>query len=420
MKDIYLEDLIAKPFHHLIDKVLDNQIYELICKGGRGSTKSSFAAEIIIYGMMEDYYTKGLITHCVAMRKVKNTLSGTVYNKFLWALKQLGVEKDWHCIKSPMEMTFKPSGQKIVFHGCDEPTKIKSMSFDSGFVKYGWWEEFDQYEGMEEIRNVNQSIFRGGEAICIMTFNPPPIASHWVNEEAAIEKRGRIVHHSSYLDVDPEWLGATFIQMAEDLKEQDLRAYENEYLGIITGIGGEIFKNVKEITLTDEEIFMFEYTRQAVDFGFTVDPTAYNKLCYKQNQKSIWTFDEFHEYGMGTASLCKKLNKRLRPWEIIKCDGQEPRTVNTMVTEYDTNAVCCKKGPDSVRHGIEWLADLNAIYIDRKRCPRTYQEIVSYTFDKDKNGNWIKQYPDKNNHHIDAHRYALDDIILQSGWRIPK
>lgn len=413
---IVLEDLIGKKFVPLIDKIIDTQIYELLLAGGRGSLKSSFYSIITPYGMLEDFYQRGIKTHACVLRKVGNTISKSVYPQFKWGLKMLGIADDWHCIKSPPEFTFKPTGQKIIFLGCDDPIKIKSFKFEEGYCKYVIFEEFNQFDGMEEIRNVCQSLLRGGKGLWMGGFNPSPDLSDWSNKEFLIEKPGRINHHSTYMDVNPDWLGPTFYQMANDLKERNLTAYENEYLGKVTGLGTNIFKNVVYQTIDN----LFDYVRRGLDFGFTIDPTAYGELCYEKDKRQISIFKEIYKYGLGTSMLADELLTAAGTWNLIKADSQEPRTINTLVTEYGLNVVGCKKGQDSVRHGIEWLADLNKIIIDRKKCPNTYHEFMSYSYEKDKNGNVIKKYPDKDNHCIDFTRYALDDIILESGWRIPK
>ena len=416
--NVQLTDLLAPNFHELINPVLDNKVRELMLTGGRGSTKSSFASLIIPWGMMEDYYLHKKLTHAVVMRKVANTCRNTVYKKIKWGLNQLKVSHLWKCTLNPLQATFLPSGQQILFFGCDEPTKIKSITPESGYIKYRWYEEYDQFDGLAEIRNLNQSIARGGDCLGIYSFNPPPNKSHWANIDSEDEKIGRLRHHSTYLTVDEKWLGPDFIIEAKDLKKKNKKAYDNEYLGKATGIGGEVFKNIKSITLLDEDITLFEKIRQGLDFGFTVDPSAFVKSCYQKNKRSLTPFDEIFEYSIGTRELSELVNEKCHPYELIKADSQEKRTINTMCTEYYVNAYPCVKGADSVRHGVKFLQDLDAIYIDRKRTPNVYREFSTYEYDKNKEGKWIKQYPDRDNHTIDAIRYSLDDVILATGWRV--
>lgn len=410
-------DLIAPTFRKLVNPALDGHISELMLTGGRGTTKSSFGTLLPAYGMMEDYYVKGQITHAVALRKVGAGVENTIYNQFKWSVDKLGVSKYWRFKKSPLMATFMPSGQNVIFSGCDDPIKLKSIKFDKGHIKYRIFEEFNQFSGMEEIRNLNQSFVRGGDSLGIYMFNPYPFKNHWANVEMMKEVPRRINHHSTYLDVPKHWLGEEFIRLAELLKEESYRSYRNEYLGEVTGEGGEIFKNVQDITLSDEEIFQFEKIRQGLDFGFTIDPTAFVKVCYIKSKKDIYIYQSMFEYEMSTSSLCEELHKVCNPYETIKADSQEKRTINTMSHEYGVNVIPCKKGPDSVRHGVKWLQDLKNIYIDRKRCYDVYREFSNYQYAKNSKGIFTNKYPDIDNHTIDATRYSLDDIILEKGWR---
>lgn len=413
-----LAKVIGPSFRKLINPALDNKIYEMWLSGGRGSLKSSFATTLIPFGMMEDYHTKGEKTHCVALRKVGSSVERSIFNQFKWSVNKLGVSNRWKFIKNPHQAIYLPSGQTVVFSGCDDPIKLKSIKFEEGYIKYRIFEEFNQFTDMKEIRSLNQSFVRGGNSLGLYLYNPSPSKSQWTNMEAMKDIRGRLYHHSTYLEAPREWLGDDFFMIAEQLKEDNYEAYKNEYLGEVTGEGGEIFKNVREISLSDEDLYNFEKIRQGLDFGFTVDPTAFIKLCYQKKKSSIWLFNEIFEYGISTSGLCNLLDFACSPYETIKADSQEQRTINTMNHEYYINAIPCKKGPDSVRHGIKWLQDLSNIYIDRKRCPNAFREFSTYQYEKNKQDKFIKQYPDLNNHTIDATRYALDDIILEKGWRL--
>lgn len=419
-KVVKLTDLTAETFHKLINPCLDNEIDELFLSGGRGSTKSSFASILICYGMMEDFHKKGLKTHSVVLRKIGSTLKDSVFSQIKWAINQLNVSNLWKFTQNPMRAIYKPSGQSIIFSGCDDPVKLKSIKVEDGYIKYRWFEEYNQFSGQEEIRSLNQSLVRGGTSLGIYSYNPSPSKNEWCNIEALEDKLGRIRHHSTYLDVPFDWLGEQFIKDAEYLKKRNLKAYKNEYLGEITGIGGEIFKNIKEITLLNKDIKTFDKIRQGLDFGFGIDPSAFIKLCYQKNKRSITIFDEIFEYEMNTRDLSNLIKKKCNRNEIIKADSAENRTINTMQTDYFVNVTGCKKGPDSVRHGLKWLQDLDVINIDRKRCPNTYREFSTYQHAKNKLGVFVNTFPDIDNHSIDSTRYSLDDIILKSGWRTPK
>jgi phage terminase large subunit len=77
-------------------------------------------------------------------------------------------------------------------------------------------------------------------------------------------------------------------------------------------------------------------------------------------------------------------------------------------------SIAAKKGPDSVRHGMRWLQDLGAIVIDPARTPNIAREFSGYEYKQDRFGNFLAEYPDKDNHAIDATRYALESIATEN------
>ncbi|WP_036201416.1 phage terminase large subunit, partial [Megasphaera sp. BL7] len=154
-------------------------------------------------------------------------------------------------------ITYKKTGQKILFFGVDDPQKIKSIKLPFGYVGICWIEELDQFSGMEEIRNLNQSLLRGGPVFWeFCSFNPPKSQNNWVNEEKLFDDPDRLVHHSTYLGVPREWLGDRFFEDAEKLKERNETAYRHEYLGEVTGTGGVVFENVEDMAMSNELVVL--------------------------------------------------------------------------------------------------------------------------------------------------------------------
>src|SRR4030042_5366038 len=296
--------------------------------------------------------------------------------------------------------------------------KIKSTKFEKGFCKYIWYEEYNQFDGQREISMVNQSLVRGKECLILYTYNPLPEEEDWANVEYILNLENRVQNHSDYTMIPKEWVGEKFIKFAERKKETNLSAYKNEYLGLVTGVSGNIFKNVKPITLSNYDIAQFNTWNYGLDFGFAIDPTHFVKDTLKQ--KNLYLYDEICEIELATRELASKIIKKTAYKELIKADSAEPRTINSLQKDYLLNVIPCKKGKDSVRHGIKYLQDLDNIFIDKKRCPQAYGEFKFYKYPKNKNGEFINEFPDKNNHSIDATRYSLDDIILTYGWNMPK
>lgn len=408
-------DIIAPCFYDVLDDVIDNGHREYWLKGGRSSTKSSFIAICIVLNMMLDAQN-GDHTHCVAMRKVENTVSGSVFNTIMWATEMLGVSNYWKATRNPMVMTYTPTGQTIIFKGCDDPRKVKSTKFPKGYCKYIWFEELDEFYGMEDIRSIKQSLMRGGPNIKVFySYNPPKIVSNWANAEGMLEVEGRLVHHSTYLDVPKEWLSEDFLIEAEILKEQNELYYRNEYLGEATGTGGQVFDNINLRPITDEEIKHFDNILDGLDYGFAVDPAAYVEAHFDKTRKKLYIFDEIYKTNLSNAQLYEEIKKKKLGSGYVTSDSAEPKS-NAELKSLGLRIKPAKKGPDSIDYGIKFLQKLAEIVIDPKRCPNTAREFKGYAYDIDRNGNFISRYPDRDNHSIDAVRYMIEDYTIANTW----
>lgn len=265
---VHLDNCIASAFYAVHRDIRAGRHTHYWLGGGRGSTKSSFVSLEIILGMMADPQANGM-----ALRKVGVNLKDSVFEQLLWAVEALGVGHFWQAKLSPLELVYIPTGQRIIFRGADEPRKIKSTKFRRGYCKYLWYEEVDEFGGMEEIRNINQSLMRGGDRFFVFySFNPPKSQRSWVNAEMLEERPDKLVHHSTYLGVPPEWLGEQFIVEAEHLRDTKPEQYRHEYMGEAIGTGGEVFQNLTLRTISDEEIRRFDRIARGLDWGYASDP----------------------------------------------------------------------------------------------------------------------------------------------------
>ena len=354
--------------------------------------------------------------HALVLRKYGNTLKDSVYNQILWAIETLGLSKEFRATVSPMQIKYLPTGQTIYFRGLDDPLKVKSIKPTFGYIGILWFEELDQFAGAEEVRSVEQSATRGGNEFYVFkSFNPPISVSNWANKYILEDKPYRIVIKSDYLSVPPEWLGQKFLNDAEHLKSTNERAYQHEYLGIPVGTGGNVFDNVVEKAITDEDIKTFGTILHGVDWGWYPDPFAYVRCAYLAAQHTLYIYDEFRCNKKGNNETAEELKKRgVTANDMIICDSAE----NKSVADYRAFGLLARgaeKGPGSVDYSMKWLQSLKAIVIDSKRCPETYNEFVEYEYERTKDGEIISGYPDKNNHSIDAVRYATSQIWRRSG-----
>lgn len=376
--------------------------------GGRGSTKSSFVGVDIPLLLMQHPQC-----HAVVLRKVRNTIKNSVYPQIQWGIERLGVIDRYKFITSPHEITYMPTGQKILFFGLDDPAKVKSIKLPFGYVGIVWFEELDQFSGMEEIRNVLQSLLRGGSTYWVFcTYNPPKSRNNWVNEEILTDDADRFVHHSTYLQVPRDWLGEQFILEAEKLKAKSEVLYRHEYLGEVTGTGGAVFDNVEDMTMSDELVRNFDRLYYGLDFGFAVDPLAFVGMYYDAKHEDLYIFDEMYQQKLTNKQAAERIKPRTHSHRIL-ADAAEPKSIAEMSLA-GLNISGAKKGPDSIDYGMKWLQNRAHIYIDKRRCPNTYREFVGYEYERNKDGQFISAYPDANNHAIDAVRYAMAEVMTRN------
>lgn len=409
MSEIRLSEKIGPAFYDVAHDVFRHGHTHYDESGGRGSLKSSFISIVVPLLLIQNPGT-----HALVLRKVANTIRDSVYAQYIWAIGELGMAAFWDAKVSPMELIYKPTGQKIMFRGADDPMKIKSIKVPFGYIAVTHFEEKDQFAGRAEIRNILQSTMRGGTVFWnFESYNPPISRDNWANKDSLEERADRLCHKSTYLQAPPEWLGQQFIDEAEHLKAEDERAYQHEYLGIPVGTGGNVFENLELREITDEEMSHFDQIYQGVDYGWFPDPFAFIRLHYDRARETIYLMDEIYQNKLTNEASGNIIIQRGYKDTYITCDSAEPKSV----ADYRAMGLPAKaavKGPGSVDYGMKWL-QRRKIVIDRHRTPNAYNEFVNYEYERNKDGDIISGYPDANNHLIDATRYALERISRRMG-----
>ena len=409
MSDIRLSEKIGSAFYDVAHDVFVHGHTHYDFSGGRGSLKSSTVSVLVPLLLINNPGT-----HALVLRKVANTIRDSVYAQYIWAIGELGMAAYWEAKVSPMELIYKPTGQKIMFRGADDPMKIKSIKVPFGYIAVTHFEEKDQFAGRAEIRNILQSTMRGGSVFWnFESYNPPISRDNWANKDSLEERTDRLCHKSTYLQAPPEWLGEQFLAEAEHLKATDERAYQHEYLGIPVGTGGNVFDNLELREITDEEMSHFDHIYQGVDYGWFPDPFAFIRLHYDRARETIYLMDEIYQNKLTNEASGNIIIQRGYKDAYITCDSAEPKSV----ADYRAMGLPAKaavKGPGSVEYGMKWM-QRRKIVIDRKRTPNAYNEFVNYEYDRNKDGDIISGYPDENNHLIDATRYAVERISRRMG-----
>lgn len=407
-----LSEMMAPSFYDVHRRIRAGGIDELVAKGGRGSTKSSFVSLELILLLL-----KHPDCHAVVMRRYQNRLRRSVYPQICWAIAELRLSSRFHCTVSPMECTYLPTGQKILFFGLDDPGKLKSIKVPFGYIGIAWFEELDQFAGPEQIRNAEQSLFRGGSfSFAFKSFNPPAAARNWANRYVLENRPGRLVHQSDYRSVPTEWLGPRFLADAEHLRTTDLTAYRHDYLGEVVGSGTAVFENLKIEPIPQEKKEQFERLYMGIDWGFYPDIFAWNRMCFDPARCTLYVFDELSMLRASNRQTAEAIMKKgVGEDELIVADSAEPKSIS----DYREMGLYCrgvKKGPGSVEYRMKWLQSLACIWIDPVACPDTAKEFNEYEYERDaKTGEVLPGYPDVDNHHIDAVSYGTFPIWKRRG-----
>lgn len=391
--------------------------------GGRGSMKSSFASLEVVNDIERNHDH-----HALVLMRYKNQLRDSAYAQVVWAIKMLGLEDDYDMPDSTLRIRKRSTGQLIIFRGCDNPKKIKSVKVPFGYIAIAWYEEADMFRGLAEIRMVNQSVTRGGEEFTrLYTYNPPRSKACWVNEHVSdLEARGGNVFRSTYLEAPKEWLGEQFIADAAELKRTDPKAYDHEYLGLAVGIGGDVFDDVVFREVTDDETAAFDNLRCGQDFGWYPDPWAYTMSEWQPAQRRLITWYEDSANKLQPWQQAQRIAESLTwaDWEgeepsfhrlTVRSDDAEPQTISAQ-REQGIDARAAQKGgmrDASYRflQTVEWV-------IDPVRCPKLAKEVREMQYERNASGEWLNSIPDGNDHHIDATRYSImGEARRRKGWR---
>ena len=412
-KQLKISDLLTPRFYPLYSAWKSNKYTRLVCKGGRGSAKSTNIALILVVDLMQ------YPINTICFRKVGETLRKSVYEQIKWAIKFLGVEEYFEYKLSPLEIIYKERGNKFIFMGVDDPQKSKSIKEAQFPVARYWFEELGEFKNEDEVETVLNSIFRGKLENGLIykgffSYNPPKMKHNWVNKKYnySFIENNVYVHHSTYLE-NPH-ISEEFIKEAEAVKAKDETKYRLVYMGEPIGNGLVPFPNLEIREIEATEIAGLEKFRNGVDWGYGVDPLAFVRWGYDKKKGIIYALDEYYGVGLKNRNLANYILSKGYD-ELVMCDSAEPKSIDEL-KEYDISAWGAKKGAGSVEYGEKWLSDLEAIVIDPKRTPNISREFEMIDYDTDREGNPLPRLCDSNNHTIDATRYAFSNDMKKGKW----
>lgn len=389
-----------------------NKNFYRVVKGSRGSKKSRTAALSIISRMMEYPWANTLV-----VRRFSNTLKQSSYTDLKWAINALEVSDLWKTNEGLPELTYKPTGQKIIFRGLDDPLKITSITVDVGILSWAWFEEGYEIESEDKFRTVVESIRGVYDAPdffkqVTVTFNPWS-ERHWLKSMFFDEETQE---HDTFAITTTykcnEWLDDQDRARYESLWETNPRRARivcNGDWGVAEGLVYENFE-VRDFD-AESVIECTQATGNGLDFGYMQDPSAFVGLAVDQDKKEIYIHDELYKKGLSNQKIHNELTRMGYQKSAIVADSAEPKSIDELRRLGLSRVRGARKGKDSVMHGIQFIQNYKIII--HPRCTHFIEEINNYVYDKDRDGRTLNKPIDEFNHLMDGMRYAMEEFRLK-------
>jgi len=382
-------------------KHLKNDRRLQIFYGGASSGKSYFLAQRCVI----DVANGGRNYLCV--RKTANTIKRSIFNEIVKAIQRFKLSDCFSINKTDFVITCK-NGYQILFAGLDDSEKIKSITPSKGALTDIWIEEATEVEENDVLqlskRMRGQSDYKKR---MVLSFNPI-LRSHWIcskyftnwaDNDTFYQDENMTILKTTYKD--NEFLTLDDIK---GLEEETDNYYKEVYtLGNWGVLGALIFKNWSIADCSQIRKIADNY-KNGCDFGFAEDPAAIVITYYDKVRRRIYILNEVYSGGLTNDLLADKIINLIGN-DTIVCDSAEPKSIAEL-KRYGIKALPARKGRDSVLHGIQWLQQ-QEIIIDIS-CRNMINEIQQYKWREDKYGNALPVPVDKNNHLIDALRYAYE------------
>lgn len=412
---------------------------ELFLQGGRMSGKSYFASVIIWLALENDAKKNAVI-----IRKVGSSLRKSCWKQMMKVRTRLELFH-WKPNKTELTFTNERTGQQIFFVGLDDEEKVRSITVEKGYISIAWFEEAKQFKDMEEIDQAVSSLLRGGddeenapsgdncdddegdmEYMTILTYNPPKSQFDWINKEARMGslKPNRLTHKSTYLTMPKRWLGSKALNEIRVMKATKPTQYNHMYLGMITGTGGEYFKNVEVRPITDEEIANFDYFNMGIDWGYS-DPNVFHKTYIRDGV--MYVFDEIYQDELPSDGrnkyevFAEEILKHIVDCrdDTIWCDAQGKAEAEILRgPKYNIPVEFApKQGANGRKEGYSYFQGLIKIVIDPNRCPHAAVEFPMFESKIAPGGKgWLDEPGTHGDHCPDCCRYSEHENIASSNY----
>ncbi|MBQ7405735.1 MAG: PBSX family phage terminase large subunit [Candidatus Methanomethylophilaceae archaeon] len=431
MSQIRLSEVIGPGYDEFIRS---RHLYRVV-KGSKGSKKSRTAAADLIWKMMKYPQANALV-----IRRVEKTLRQSCFTDLLWAIDRLQVSDKWKASVSPLQLTYIPTGQIIIFRGMDDATKLASITVRKGYLCWVWFEEAFELTNELEFEKVVMSIRgrippeTGLWKQFTLTFNPWSVNS-WLKPRFFDNPRPNTLAMTTTYKCN-NFLGDDDIERYEALRETSPRMARiicDGDWGIAEGL---VYDNWVEEEFDLKQILK-EYPNAqftfGLDFGFSISYCAFTAALVDVKAHKMWVFDEMYDRGLVNLEIAKRINEMGYGRERIIADSASPKDImelmNGLIEEVEgedgkpeyrkwslPNIMPGLKGHDSLRNGIQRMQSFK-IYV-HPLCKNTLIEFQNYAFDTDKDGNFVDRPIKEFDHCLDALRYSLDRFFATGKGRV--
>ena len=377
-----------------------------VCKGSRASKKSKTAALNRIFRLLK--YPEA---NYLCIRRYANTLRNSVYSDTQWAISQFGLDDEFKCIGSPLQIVYKRTGQVILFRGLDEGTKVTSITVPKGILNFVDIEEaYEISQGdFEKLEmSIRGQVPAGYFKQITLIFNPWSELS-WLKSRFFDKPNDNVATFTTTYRCN-EWLDESDLAIFEDMRQNNPRRFAiegNAEWGVAEGL---IYENWEEKPFEVNKISAMSDVKSVfgLDFGYTNDPTAFFCGLISHEQKTIWVFDELYKKALTNRMIYEEVSRMSYAKEQIIADSAEPKSIVELQEFGLRRIIAARKGRDSINNGIQKIQDYHIII--HPRCVNFLREISLYSWEKDRLTNKPTNKPeDCNNHLMDAMRYALEE-----------
>ncbi len=356
----------------------------------QGGTRSGKTYNILLYIIFE-YCLKNNNKTITISRKTFPSVRATVMRDFIDILKQYGLYREEYHNKSSSE--YKLNNNLVEFISVDQPQKIRGRKRDILFINEA--NELD-YEDWQQL------VFRTTEKI-ILDYNPSD-EYHWIYDKV-LNREDVEFYKTTYLD-NP-FLNKGIIKEIERLKDTDEQYWQIYGLGE-KGISKATIFNYYEIPHIPHDAELVSY---GADAGYTNDPSTLVSV-YKKDH-NLYIKEHLYRTMMTAKDLSDHFKKEGVGRNTIYFDASEPRLIDEL-RRMGHNIQPSLKGRDSVNAGIDLLKRFKIHLVSSD--DNLIMEFRNYKWITDKSGKLTNTPIDKNNHLIDAVRYATYSIMSRPNF----